>query len=215
MPTTAPRPGGHDAPWRDGPWNHNTHYHRLIPRVAPPPYRRVLDVGCGEGLLTRRLAEHADHVVGIDTSAPMVTRARAEATARDLDQVEYLHGDALTTRLGDPFDLVTCVATLHHLDLEAGLARLGELTAPGGTLVVVGLANPSSAGDFVMGALGVPAARWSRWRRGSWDPQAPVADPTVTYGDVRAAARRILPGAQVRVRLYWRYTLVWRRPLSA
>jgi 2-polyprenyl-3-methyl-5-hydroxy-6-metoxy-1,4-benzoquinol methylase len=195
----------------DDHWNHNTHYHRLIPRLTPPPYRRVLDVGCGEGLLTRRLAPLAEHVTGIDLSAPMVERARALA---DADNLTYRSGDLLTTELDGPFDLVTAFAVLHHLDLVAGLRRLKDLTAPGGTLLVVGLARPQTPGAVVASAAGVLANRWVHRRRGSWDPGAPILDTRTTDRQVRAAAREVLPGASVRSRLYWRYSLVWGAPSS-
>lgn len=206
MPTTPSRLAL-PAPARDPFWNHNTHYHRLVPRVAPPPWHRVLDVGCGEGLLTRRLAPGASgEVVGVDVSLEQVRRAEAAA---DSPRLRYVAGDVLAADLGAPFDLVTCIATLHHLPLRAGLERLRALTAPGGTLVVVGLANPSSPGDLAMGALGLPVSRWARRRRGGWDAGVPLADPTTTLGEIRAAARDLLPGARIRRHVYWRYSLVW------
>ncbi|MBX9246161.1 class I SAM-dependent methyltransferase [Actinotalea ferrariae] len=198
------------SPSHDPFWNHNTHYHRLVPRVAPPPWRRVLDVGCGEGLLTRRLAPATtDEVVGVDVDADQVRRAEAAA---DSPHLRYVAGDVLGLDLGRPFDLVTCVATLHHLPLRQGLTRLRELTAPGGTLVVVGLADPSSPVDVATGALGLVASRWARWRRGEWDARVPLVDAFPVLGDVRAAARELLPGSQLRRRLYWRYSLVWTAP---
>lgn len=124
----------------------------------------------------------------------------------------YVAGDILTADVGRPFDLVTCVATLHHLPLREGLTRLRELTAPGGTLVVVGLADRSSPGDVAMGALGLVAARWARPRRGEWDARVPLVDVSPPLGDVRAAARELLPGSRLRRRLYWRYSLVWTAP---
>lgn len=205
---TMPRSGLGTELATDECWNHNTHYHRLIPRYATPPYRSVLDFGCGEGLLTRRLAAHAGRVTGVDVSPEMIARARTLATS----PIDYVCGDGLTVELGGPFDLVTCFATLHHMDLQAGLRRLGELTAPGGTLLVVGLADPASALDWVVSAAGVPANRWARRRRGGWDPGAPIRDTTHTYGQVRRAARQVVPGARLRRRLYWRYSLVWRAP---
>jgi hypothetical protein len=56
-------------------------------------------------------------------------------------------------------DLVACVATLHHLGLDRGLKRLRELTAPGGRLVVVGLARSSTALDRALSAWSIPANR--------------------------------------------------------
>lgn len=188
-------------------WNHNTHYHRHLARWAPPPWGHVLDVGCGEGLLTRRLAPFAASVVGIDADAAMVARARELSPGPT-----YVHGDVLTADVGGPFDLVTCVATLHHLPLEAGLRRLADLTAPGGTLVVVGLARAAGPLDLLWRAAGAVANPVGHLLRGHWEPGAPVRDPAESLDDVAAVARAVLPGARLRRRLYWRYSLVWRRP---
>ncbi len=198
---------GHALATREA-WNHNTHYHRKLPRWAPPPWGRVLDVGCGEGLLTRRLAPFAEQVTGVDVDAAMIDRARASAPA-----IRYVHGDVRALNLGAPFDLVTCVAVLHHLGLEHGLERLRDLVAPGGTLVVVGLARPATPRDHAWSALGLVANGPARWLRGSWDPGAPVRDPEETYTDVRTAAGRLLPGSRLRHHLYWRYSVVWRAPV--
>lgn len=188
-------------------WNHNTHYHRLLPRWAPPPWGRVLDVGCGEGLLTRRIAPFADEVVGVDQDATMLDRARTLAP-----DLTYVHGDALRAQLDGPFDLVTCVATLHHLGVSPGLERLRDLVAPGGTLVVVGLARPTTARDWLWSGVGVVANVVGRRRRGAWEPGAPVRDPAESSVDVAAAARDALPGVRMRRHLYWRYSLVWHAP---
>jgi len=195
------------------PWNHNTHFHPLVLRGLRAG-STALDVGSGEGLLTRRmLAAGARHVTGLDTSEPMVELARAlaagEPRSADLD---YVVADVLDApRLGT-FDLVACVATLHHVGLERGLERLRELTAPGGRLVVVGLARPSTRLDRALDAWSVPANRVASAARGYWEHPAPVRDPDESYDDVRAAADRVLPGSTFRSRLYWRYTIEWRAP---
>jgi len=194
-------------------WNHNTHFHPLVLRGLRPG-ATALDVGSGEGLLTRRmLAAGADHVTGLDASGPMVELARAlsagEPRSADLD---YVVADVLDATHVGTFDLVACVATLHHLGLDRGLERLRELTAPGGRLVVVGLARPSTPLDRTLSAWSVPANRVATASRGYWEHPAPVRDPDETYADVRAAAARSLPGSTFRSRLYWRYTIEWRAP---
>lgn len=185
-------------------WNHNTHYHRMLPRWAPPPWGRVLDVGCGEGLLTRRIAPFAREVVGVDADAGGIERARELAP-----DLTYVHGDALTADLGGPYDLVTCFMVLHHLDLEAGLRRLKELVAPGGTLVVIGGARPSGPLDLWWALLGTIANHPARLVRGHWEPGVPLKDAQETYGRVWRESARILPGVRFRHHLYWRYSLVW------
>lgn len=195
---------------RDDRWNHNTHYHPLALRHAPA-VRAALDVGCGEGLLVRRLrAAGVPRVTGVDVDAAQVDLAHA-ASAGD-DGVTYVVGDVLDTLDGEEFDLVTCYATLHHLPLDEGLRRLADLTAPGGRLVVVGLAGVRTPADLALSAAAVPVAAVVDRARGVWHHGATVTDPRESYGEVRDAARRILPGVRWRRHLYWRYSLTWRAP---
>ena len=91
----------------------------------------------------------------------MVTTARAASQDAHL---AYVHGDVLTTALDGPYDVVTCFAALHHMDLRRGLTRLRELTAPGGTLLLVGLARPSTPSDWLIGVLGDPGGNLSAGR---------------------------------------------------
>ncbi|MDC7122492.1 class I SAM-dependent methyltransferase [Cellulomonas fimi] len=194
---------------RDDRWNHNTHYHPLALRLAPQA-RTALDVGSGEGLLVRRLRDAGvARVTGVDVDPAQVALARA-ASAGD-GGVTYVVGDALDALDGEPFDLVTCYATLHHLPLEDGLRRLAALTAPGGRLVVVGLAGVRTPADLALSAAAVPVAAVVDRTRGVWDHGAAVTDPREGYGEVRDAARRLLPGVRWRRHLYWR-SLTWQAP---
>ncbi|RXR23104.1 class I SAM-dependent methyltransferase [Oerskovia turbata] len=195
-------------------WNHSTHYFPVLTRLVGPGTRSALDVGCGEGLLTRRLrAAGAAEVLGLDLDPEQVDRARQTAGGSPTG-LDYLAGDVLDPLpgLAEPFDLVTTVATLHHLPLDAGLRRLRDLVAPGGTLAVVGLTRPRTAWDWTVSAAAVPAAKIARRRRGEWEHGSPIAEVTTSHAELRAAAREILPGARLHRRLYWRYTLVWRAP---
>ncbi|GAA1403660.1 class I SAM-dependent methyltransferase [Oerskovia paurometabola] len=142
-------------------WNHSTHYFPVLTRLVGPGTRTALDVGCGEGLLTRRLrAAGAGEVLGLDLDPAQVDRARlAAGGSPGQTGLDYVTGDVLDplTGLAGPFDLVTTVATLHHLPLDAGLRRLRDLVAPGGTLAVVGLTRPRTAWDQPGAGQDLPA----------------------------------------------------------
>ena len=69
--------------WRDNrlqePWNHNLHYHRVVIDVISPDCRRMLDIGCGQGALTRTLRAHAAEVAGLDRDKRSIELARCTA----------------------------------------------------------------------------------------------------------------------------------------
>lgn len=195
-------------------WNHNLHYHPLILAAAPDSCAYALDVGCGEGVLTRDLCSVSAHVVGLDCHAPSIALARAQGG----DRIAYVLGDVLSAPLTPAsFDLVTSVATLHHMHPEAGLTCMANLVRPGGCLVVIGLARSSRLADYVFDVAGAIATRVYRriLRKPYWEHSAPkVWPPPLSYAEIRRTAERVLPGVRYRRHVLWRYSLVWRRPLS-
>lgn len=198
------------------PWDHNAHYHPWILRRLPRRADKALDVGSGSGELARLLASRAGSVHGIDVDPTMVGRAR-ELTD-PAAPVTFTVGDALKEVPPGPYDVITCVATLHHLPFGEALACFRRHLAPGGTLVVVGVCRQTSLGDRLIDAVAVPAnvAMALVRNRGRRAPRpvsmtAPTRPATMAFADVVRDARQVLPGARLRRRLFWRYTLVWRR----
>jgi SAM-dependent methyltransferase len=192
-------------------WNHNLHYHPLILSAAPAGCTRALDIGCGEGVLTRALRSVADRVVGIDLDSACIELARAQGG----EGLEYVLGDFLEHSFEpESFDLVASVAALHHMDAETGLARMARLVRPGGTLVVIGLARSRRPVDFAFDIAGAAATRLHRHllRKRYWEHSAPkVWPPPLSYADARRTAARLLPGVEYRRHVLWRYSLIWRR----
>ena len=122
-----------------------------------------------------------------------------------------MHGDFLTRSFGpQPFDLIASVATLHHMDIEAALARLRDLLRPGGVLVLVGVARRSLA-DICYDAVGFFAHRLGKLRYGYWQHPSPIADPTHTYCQLRKIIGGALPGARFRRHVLFRYSVIWRK----
>jgi ubiquinone/menaquinone biosynthesis C-methylase UbiE len=188
-------------------WNHNIHYYPLILAAVPPGCQRALDVGCGEGMLARQLACGVPHVVGIDQDTASIELARRQ----DPDgRVEFVRGDFLTHPFQPAsFSLITCVAALHHMDSAAALAWMSQLLAPGGALVVVGLAR-SRLPDLPWDAAAVIPDLGHRVATGCWEHPSPtVWPPPHSYRELRALAEETLPGVKYRRRLLWRYSLVW------
>lgn len=191
-------------------WNHNTHYHPVILDAVPPGCRRALDIGCGEGTLTRELRRIVPEVVGIDNDHASIAAAQTNPDARD---VHYVEGDVLTYRFEPAsLDLITAVASLHHMDAEATLVRIGRLLRSAGVLAVIGLARSWRAALAIDVATIIPNGI-RLLRVGYCEHPSPIVwPPPESYTSMRRIAARVLPDAQFQRRLYWRYTLVWIKP---
>ena len=193
-------------------WNHNTHYHRRLLRLVPDDCERALDVGCGDGTFAACLAAKGAAVIALDSDHAQVELARRACA--DLANVSVWHGDFLTADLGqDAFDVVTALASLHHVPFAAAIERMYELLRPGGTLIVLGVwTDNATALDVVLNhAAGAMNMFFQRiWGRDVMN--APATPPEMTLRDVRREAACLVPEASVRRYLLWRYVLVWQKP---
>ncbi|MFF0726897.1 class I SAM-dependent methyltransferase [Streptomyces sp. NPDC004134] len=203
---------------RRHPWSHNDHYGPWIARrVAGAGATDVLDVGCGAGNLVALLRRRAGAVTGLEPDA-----ALAAVAARRFDgdpAVTVVRTDFAGREPGRHWDAVTLVAVLHHMPLVPTLRELRDCLAPGGRLVVVGCYREAGAADLAAAlpaAVANPLVGLARHpARADAVPvhmTAPTAEPGETLAEIRAAAAAELPGARIRRRLFWRYSLVYDAP---
>lgn len=105
--------------------------HSLVPATAVD----VLEVGCGAGRLTARLAAAGRRVTGIDLSPEMIARARREVDASS--RVTFICDDFLSCELTPlQFDCVVSAAALHHMPADMAVPRMIDVLRPGGRLIV-------------------------------------------------------------------------------
>jgi SAM-dependent methyltransferase len=201
-------------------WTHNGHYHQVILNAIPAGCATALDVGCGTGALTRRLRAAGLRVTGLDRDEPCIRVARAHPGAAGIG---YLVGDIGRAPLQPgSFDLVTSIAMVHHIDAELALKRMSGLLRPGGTLAVVGLARDAGPADFARAVPAIAGTQLHRLAGASRRsirqlprPHQPplVWPPPLSYRQLRRLAERVLPGVRYRRHLYWRYSLLWTKPV--
>ena len=197
------------------PWSHNDHFHGWILRRLPAARRAALDVGCGRGNLVALLVDQFGLVDGIDRDAEMARASAARFAGDDRVTVRQLPFGELTGE----YDVITMIAVLHHMQLEPSLRHAAGVLSGGGKLLVVGLARvatPRDAAFELASAILNPLVGLTRHPRAAAQrPGArpfPVLDPAETFGEISAAGRRVLPGARVQRRLFFRYTLEWTKP---
>jgi SAM-dependent methyltransferase len=111
-------------------------------RLHPPgDGARVLDVGCGLGDTTTRIAELVGsdgRVTGIDVGERFIETARAEAAEAGVDNVNYLVGDVQVADLGGPYDYAfSRFGTMFFANPVAALRNVRSALVPGGRLCMI------------------------------------------------------------------------------
>jgi ubiquinone/menaquinone biosynthesis C-methylase UbiE len=106
----------------------------------PVPGDRVLDIGCGFGDTTRRLAELVGdgEVVGVDVAEPFLEVAREEAAAAGVGNVDFRVGDVQIADLDGPYDYVfSRMGVMFFANPVAALRNVREAMRPGGRFCAV------------------------------------------------------------------------------
>jgi trans-aconitate 2-methyltransferase len=92
----------------------------LIDLLGPQPHERILDLGCGTGHLTAKIAERGAEVAGLDGSASMIAQAR-----QNYPKLKFSLADARAFQCDKPFDAVFSNATLHWIpEARSVIARV-------------------------------------------------------------------------------------------
>lgn len=132
---------------------------RVVSYLAPEA--RVLELGCGTGGTALRLAPHAGSILATDFSAGMIAQAEAREGA---ENVTFRQADVFDASLAPGrFDVVMGFNLLHLVeDCAASLARMHELLAPGGLLIIKTpcLAEPSLGLKFGLIKRLIPLMQW-------------------------------------------------------
>jgi len=104
-------------------------------------YRKVADLGAGEGTLAQLLAQRADHVIAIDLSPKMVEYGQALALQNGLENVEYRLGDIESPPISPAsLDLAILSQALHHAEHpQRAIDAAFHALQPGGRLIVLDL----------------------------------------------------------------------------
>lgn len=113
--------------------------HEFFLENLPRRRRRVLDLGCGAGLLAQELSKHFDSVLAIDISEPMLAIARAKRSAPN---IEYRLADASTAEFEGEFDAVVSHTTFHHIaDVAGTITRFKPMLARQGRFLIIDLVD--------------------------------------------------------------------------
>jgi ubiquinone/menaquinone biosynthesis methyltransferase len=187
---------------------------RLVRLAELRPGDRALDVCCGTGDITERLAATGAETVGLDFTAEMIEVARARAQrlqtgnsqpGRTAHPHTYVRGDAMRLPFADnSFDAVTVGFGLRNLaEWQTGLREMHRVAKPGGRLLVLDFGRPDNALwralYFAYLRLIVPV--YGRLFCGNWSAYAYILESLKAYPAQRGVERamRELDCREVRI----------------
>ena len=120
-------------------WNKSGHY-KLLHRLNPVRLeyilskcnihgKRVLDIGCGGGILSEQLHKQGAIGTGIDSSSKSITIARQHAEEKNYD-IKYINKSIFDITGSDNFDFIICFEMIEHIDKPNKLIKkINELSA--------------------------------------------------------------------------------------
>jgi SAM-dependent methyltransferase len=207
--------------------------YRDVLAAVPRDAERVLDVGCGTGVLAVRLARDARRVIGIDRSPAMLALARERQAGEGTSRVSFVAADFERPPFRDhAFDVVVSSYALYAADLPRVLSILRGLVRPGGRFAIADLvarwprlhrtrARRVAAAFAALPGLALRHGPVSAWRvfgfrirrawRGPWSEGL-----LLTPAAFRAAYGRELPGCRIAARRErGAMTAVWDAPVQS
>jgi ubiquinone/menaquinone biosynthesis C-methylase UbiE len=200
---------------------HNDHYHNFLLQHLPRNCGHALEIGCGTGAFSRRLAERSERVSAIDLSPEMIRIARERSA--QFPSIEFQLADVCERPLPDEhFDCIASIATLHHLPLAEMLLKMKAALKPGGVLLILDLFEPAGLVDSLSNFVALPVSmglRFKHYGRLRQRPEVRAAwkahehhDLYPTMSEVHTLCASLLPGAKIRKHLLWRYSIIWQKP---
>ena len=146
-------------------------YDRDLTAAAPFADLRILDIGCGGGLLSEPMARLGADVVGADAAAGNIPVARLHADQSGL-AIDYRHASAeALAELGEAFDAVLNMEVIEHVaDPAAYLAACHALLKPGGIMICSTINRTAKSfalaivgAEYVMGWLPKGTHDWQKF----------------------------------------------------
>ena len=201
-------------------WDHSSHYHNFLLQQIPSPCQESLEIGCGTGAFSRLLAKSSDRVLALDLSPNMIRIARERSAM--FPNIDFQVADVMARELPvEQFDFIATVATLHHLPMADVLPKIKAALKVNGVLLILDLFQTEGVSDAISSALAVPVSiglrlighgriMAPRQVREAWMEHG-RHDSYLTLAEIHKVCDDLLPGAEVRKHLLWRYSIIWKK----
>ncbi|WNB91000.1 class I SAM-dependent methyltransferase [Bacillus sp. NEB1478] len=202
-------------------WDHNNHYHDYLLRFIPDDCKVAVDIGCGTGEFARKLADKSEQVYGFDVSP--ITIKKAIEFSKSYRNIKYKAEDIVEYSFEDEsLDCFSSFAVLHHINLHELLPKLKKALKPGGVLIFLDLYNQITRWDYLPDLLAIPLNRYylkTKPQRLKTEKELIAMQEHMKHDRYLSKKELIsifdtyLPANQFKIHLFWRYSLVWRKPV--
>ncbi|HEU4784981.1 MAG TPA: class I SAM-dependent methyltransferase [Ktedonobacterales bacterium] len=108
--------------------------------------KRILDIGCGTGLVARKLVGRVAHIDAIDISPAMIEQGK-RLPQGDSPSISWIVGAVETAPLNPHYSLITAGDSLHWMDWATVMPRLATMLTPHGSLAILGVGQLSTPWD--------------------------------------------------------------------
>ncbi len=97
---------------------------------------KILDIGCGDGGISRQFLTNGNHITLVDFSDQMLKVAKSRAPQEFDATADYINMNFMEFDESEQYDIVLCIGVLAHVDsVEEAIAKVGKLLKPGGRCV--------------------------------------------------------------------------------
>jgi len=199
-------------------WDHNQQYSKLILKEIKPGIERALDIGCGTGEFTKKIAMMSKEVIGIDIADQMILEAKKRHQS---ENIRYILQDFDVMDEKEHFDCIVSIAAFHHLSLDTALPKIKRMLNPGGTLIVLDLYKRRGILDLFLDIIAVPlskliktvnrSGRMSREEIEAWKEHCRI-DKYLTIKELRQIYYKYLDkSVKIKRLVFWRYFALYRK----
>ncbi|NLY46074.1 MAG: class I SAM-dependent methyltransferase [Tissierella sp.] len=201
-------------------WNHNICYFNHLVKLIPNDMDTCLEIGCGKGELSSMLSEKCNKVIAVDLADKMIENAKV---LYPRDNIEYICENILEMKFEDnSLDVIITTATAHHLPYEWLLNFAKDKLKKDGKLIILDLVEPKSVVDYISwGSAFLPNIIMNLIKNGRlqkddahskevWERHG-KNDTYMTLDEIKLLAKKYIPTAKIRRKLFWRYLLVWQK----
>jgi 2-polyprenyl-3-methyl-5-hydroxy-6-metoxy-1,4-benzoquinol methylase len=199
-------------------WDHNQQYQHYLLKYIPQNCNAILDVGCGTGELTKKLASYSKEIIGIDVSENMIREAEKRNNEENITYLK-ISVERYFEETDKTFDIIISIAALHHMDEEKILQMMKSKLTKNGKILILDLVKTETIIDWMLSILAVLLNPWimllmrgrmrvTKEERKAWDGHFRY-DKYLTIKEVRNIAKNILGKAKVKRHLFWRYSIVY------